>query len=246
MEITIEKIFSFRYNANAVFENVCYDGFELTYFLNGKGYMSSNGEKKEYKANDILFSTPEYHRKLVCVESTNYLCIRFNCNPNIKYLSYGLYHCNNDIIFNLLKLIFTEYKEKPYKYFDFCNNKVAEILILLSREIKSNSTLDKSINDLINKIDNCLSFDMNISEMANMLSYNYDYFRQKFKSITGQSPSVYIANKRIENACKLLENNNYTCTEISNLCGFSSPSQFSRLFKQEIGISPLAYQKNIK
>ncbi|MFI3238167.1 MAG: AraC family transcriptional regulator [Lachnospiraceae bacterium] len=246
MEILMDKIFAFNYNTGDVFENVSFDGYELTFFLNGTGTMASHNEVISYKANNIFFSTPDYKRKLVCLEHTNYLCIRFYTNTPITDLKRGIYHCSNDELFNLMKLIFKEYKDKPYRYFDYCNTKVLEILILLSRQIAENKMTDQNIHDLIKKIDESLSFDFSVGEMADMLNYNYDYFRQKFKGITGQSPTNYIANKRIENACVLLKKNTYSCTEISNLCGFSSPSQFSKLFKQEVGITPLSYQKNAR
>ena len=245
MEISIDKIFAFNYNKNERFHDVNYNGYELTFFLNGSGEMHTEKEHLKYKANDILFSTPDFTRELFCQETTNYLCIRFIPNKPIQDIKKGIYHCYNDEIFHLMKLIFKEYKDKPYRYYDFCNTKVVEILILLSRHIAENTTNDRNMNDLIKQIDTSLSFDMNVGEMAIKMNYNYDYFRQKFKAITGQSPTAYIANKRIENACILLKKNTYSCTEISSLCGFSSPSQFSKLFKIEMGITPLQYQKNL-
>ncbi|MFI3206805.1 MAG: AraC family transcriptional regulator [Clostridia bacterium] len=244
MEISINKLFAFNYNTGAIFENVSFDGYEVTYFLSGCGFMTSKNGTIAYKSNNILLSTPDFNRRLVCTERTSYLCIRFQCRDSITDLSHGVYHCDNDDIFNLIKNIFKEYKEKPYRYYDYCNTKLNEILILLARQIADNTSTNKNMHDLIKQIDTSISFDMSVAEMADTLNYNYDYFRQKFKSITGQSPTSYIANKRIENACALLKKNSYTCTEISNLCGFSSPSQFSKLFKQELGLSPLNYQKN--
>ncbi len=242
MQILIDKIFAFGYKSGDVFQNVAYEGYELTYFASGTGTMSSNDKTFTYRPNDILFATPEYVRKLSCTEDTNYFCIRFRILDPLNDLSYGVYPCVDDYIFALMKSVFQEYKDKPYRYYDSCNLKVGEVLILLARRIAENASTDRSFHDLIREIDSTLLFERSVKEMADSLNYSYDYFRHKFKGITGQSPSEYIANKRLENACKLLKQNKYTCTEISNLCGFSSPSQFSKLFKRELGVNPLSYR----
>lgn len=88
-------------------------------------------------------------------------------------------------------------------------------------------------------------FSKSVREMAKYAGYSYDHFRHKFKKITGLPPSEYILNHRIENAASLLESEEYTCTEIAELCGFSSPSQFSVLFKKKMGISPKQYAGNL-
>ena len=244
MNLKINKIFSFGYDTGEMFQEVAYEGYELTYFVTGRGYMLSGDKTIHYKPNTILFSTPEYVRKLCCIEKTTYYCIRFEMNKAPKDLGYGVYHCKDDCVLNRIKQILQEYKDKPYRYYDLCNMKVEELLILLARETWENVSVDKSIYSLIEEIDRSMDFERSVRDMANELNYSYDYFRHKFKRITGQSPGEYIANKRIENACKLLKQNQYTCTEIATLCGFASASQFSKLFKREIGLSPLYYQKS--
>ncbi len=244
MKVKITKIFCFGYNTGEIFQDVVYNGYELTYFVKGKGVMTSANETMNYKPNTILFSTPDYVRKLTCLEETSYYCIRFEMSQAPKDLTYGVYHCKNDKVLERIKQILEEYKQKAYRYYDLCNVIIEEILILLARQKAENTSADQSIYTLIEEIDRSVDFEQSVKDMANALNYNYDYFRHKFKQITGQSPREYIANKRIENACRLLEQNKYTCTEIATVCGFSSASQFSKLFKREIGISPLDYQKN--
>lgn len=105
-----------------------------------------------------------------------------------------------------------------------------ELLYLLN----GNGELD-CIYQLIQQITENPCFSKSVREMAKYAGYSYDHFRHKFKKITGLPPSEYILNHRIENAASLLESEEYTCTEIAELCGFSSPSQFSVLFKKKWG-----------
>lgn len=117
---------------------------------------------------------------------------------------------------------------------------IVEILIQLERESRVENK-DKDIYQLINEIDSSLIFRKNVFDISKEMNYNYDYLRQKFKKITGVSIKKYIIQQRIQNACALLEEKNYSCTEIAQMCGFASSSQFSRIFKEEMGYSPKFY-----
>ena len=101
---------------------------------------------------------------------------------------------------------------------------------------------DSDIYKLIKEIDSTMLFQKRIADIAEELNYNPDYLRQKFKKIAGVSLKAYIMQQRIQNACKLLEQENYSCTEIAQLCGFSSSSQFSRIFKEKMGYTPKSYK----
>ena len=46
-------------------------------------------------------------------------------------------------------------------------------------------------------------------------------------------------------AKNMLLSENLSVTDVSLHCGFSSVSYFSRVFKDEFGISPLKYKKNV-
>lgn len=60
---------------------------------------------------------------------------------------------------------------------------------------------------------------------------------RSFKKLFGITPSQYIQKKRIERAIDLL-GKHYSITDISNRCGYSDHSAFTRQFKQVLGVSP--------
>lgn len=63
-------------------------------------------------------------------------------------------------------------------------------------------------------------------------------FNDLFKGIFGTTPNRYLVTKRIDHAKSMLETQSLTVTEIAELCGFSDVYYFSKVFKQETGISP--------
>ena len=64
---------------------------------------------------------------------------------------------------------------------------------------------------------------------------------RKLHSLTGQKPSLFIRAIRLKHAARMIKEGSYNLTEISTLCGFSSPSYFSRCFKAQYGIPPASY-----
>ena len=61
---------------------------------------------------------------------------------------------------------------------------------------------------------------------------------KKLKALTGQSPVDFIRVIRMNHAVEMLKSREYTITEISEACGFSSTTYFGTVFKKHFGKSP--------
>lgn len=72
------------------------------------------------------------------------------------------------------------------------------------------------------------------------------HFCRQFKKATGFTVMEYILKTRLILARDMLLKDDLTVSEISEACGFSSVSYFSRVFRQEMGISPLKYRTSHK
>ncbi|CAN5664340.1 hypothetical protein BH10ACT1_BH10ACT1_17230 [soil metagenome] len=68
------------------------------------------------------------------------------------------------------------------------------------------------------------------------------HFLRCFSAVYGKTPALYLAERRIERAQDLLRATNLTVTEICLLVGYSSLGSFSAKFRQQVGVSPSAYQ----
>ena len=62
---------------------------------------------------------------------------------------------------------------------------------------------------------------------------------RKLKALTNKSTSFYIRSFRLHRAKQLLQTTNLNVSEIAFEVGFANLSYFSRVFKEEFGISPL-------
>ncbi len=66
-----------------------------------------------------------------------------------------------------------------------------------------------------------------------------------FQRCLGMSPVTYLTEYRIRAAAKMLQETSLSVLEISENCGFSSSSYFSRVFREATGSTPKAYQKKL-
>jgi AraC-like DNA-binding protein/ActR/RegA family two-component response regulator len=84
------------------------------------------------------------------------------------------------------------------------------------------------------------------ADIAGHLNVNEQYLSRCFNRELGIGPMTYLSRYRIEQAKRLLEDGKMTITQVAMQVGLSSQSYFSRLFLQETGISPSAYQRGVR
>jgi len=75
-------------------------------------------------------------------------------------------------------------------------------------------------------------------DFASAMNVSTSLLYKKVKSLTDQSPTDFIKMVRLDYAVELLKNHNYSVTEVSEQCGFSSIGYFSTVFKKHFGKSP--------
>ncbi len=70
-------------------------------------------------------------------------------------------------------------------------------------------------------------------------------FFAKLKTLTGLSPIEFIQQIRVKRAAQLIEENQYSMSEISTMVGINDPHYFSRYFKKAFSMTPTEYKKRI-
>ena len=69
---------------------------------------------------------------------------------------------------------------------------------------------------------------------------------RKLKSLTGRTPSDFIRNIRMKNACELLELGSYRTAEVAYMVGFQDVKYFSKCFKKFTKMSPKQYRQTVE
>ena len=82
-----------------------------------------------------------------------------------------------------------------------------------------------------------------VREVADFVKLSYSTFFRLFKSCYGISPVAYLKELKIRRACDLLASGDLSVTAIAERLGYSSPYNFSRAFRENIGVSPSAWKR---
>ena len=87
---------------------------------------------------------------------------------------------------------------------------------------------------------------MSLSEISEQYHISSSHLSHIFKEITGYSTIDYLISCRLSAAKRLLSSTDINIKEIIYQCGFSDESNFSRMFKEKVGITPSEFRKRYK
>ena len=100
--------------------------------------------------------------------------------------------------------------------------------------------------DIFKFIENNYNKNCTLANLAKYTGYDYAYLSRYFRKAVGISYNDYVNQYRISKACYLLQNSEMTVLEISNECGFNSLRSLNRHFKEQLGMPPSDYRKQLK
>jgi len=86
--------------------------------------------------------------------------------------------------------------------------------------------------------DHYSEFDFSLQRLASESGYSVQYVSQLFKKETGRNFIQFLTEKRITQACFLLEHTDMLVKDVALSCGYTHSNYFARLFSQEKGLSP--------
>lgn len=112
---------------------------------------------------------------------------------------------------------------------------------------KDVKTAIHSKNDEIRKaiayIENNLTTNLTLEDVANHVYLSQFYFSRLFKKEMGISFITYLNQQRIEQAKTLLTQSTLSIKSISQNIGYSQTSYFCKIFKELVGMTPVNYRK---
>jgi len=103
------------------------------------------------------------------------------------------------------------------------------------------SATSKTIEDFIK---NNLEKNISIKDFAKLLNYSESYTGKIVKKILGGSFKKAVTKHRIDKACELLYDTDYSIEFISEQCGFNTSRAFFKQFSNIVGMSPSQYRKS--
>lgn len=103
--------------------------------------------------------------------------------------------------------------------------------------------IPKIENEFVKKVTNEINEHIsdenyNVDQLARNVFMSYSQVQRKLNALIGMSPNHYIKVLRLAKSKELLIDTDDSIVNISMMCGFSDPSYFGKVFKQEFGLTP--------
>ena len=85
-----------------------------------------------------------------------------------------------------------------------------------------------------------------VPDLARRLGVSARTLTRRFKYATGLSMGDYVLQRRLDEAQSLLRRTNLAITEVAFAVGLTDPSNFTRAFKKQIGLTPTRYRSAVR
>lgn len=148
---------------------------------------------------------------------------------------------NNVRIMRVVERIVTELNAKNKYYKHLVIMYYMELIMLIHRYMDE-SYLPICFNETLRKAVGYMRLnyqkDISMEDVALHAGVGERYLRKLFSKHVNMSPLDYINQIRINKSIELLRITEMSVKEICFKCGFKSPQYFSRVFKQQVGMSP--------
>jgi AraC-like DNA-binding protein len=85
--------------------------------------------------------------------------------------------------------------------------------------------------------------ELSLAALAGVAGWSPSHLIRAFRAATGQSPHRWLLQRRLDEACRLLDLGQHSVTDVCWLAGFGSLSHFVTTFRRETGVSPGGYRR---
>lgn len=232
---------------------------ELFYCVCGIGEFRADGVTFPVGSDDLVIINPNVVHTEISIPSNplEYIVLgvdgmtfQFGEQHTDAYAILNYREFRDEIIFYLRELL-REAQDQPTGWEDVCRNLFAVLLTKIQRHTAY--TIDPVETPRANRecaiikryIDEHFTEPLTLDMLTEYIHVNKYYLAHAFRKTYGISPINYLNERRIQESIYMLENTDYSLSQIAHLLGFSSPSYFSQRFRRAQGISPAAYRKQV-
>ncbi|AVM23353.1 AraC family transcriptional regulator [Bacillus pumilus] len=118
-----------------------------------------------------------------------------------------------------------------------------ELLIHLQKEAFHIPTAKENVaSEVIQYLEHHFMKKLQMEELAEQLHYHPDYMTRCMQTVYGLTPNQYINRLKVEKAKTMLASTNDKIAAIAEQVGIDDPTYFSKLFRQNEGMTPIEYR----
>jgi AraC-like DNA-binding protein len=204
-------------------------------------FKSINGAKKAQHLN-ICIKSDFLPQLINVIDERLFSLIHQTSEPIILSLSDDDFKLLNYLKEKVIQLPATEKEQQRNAIILLLIN----MLSLLSLNYKIDQNFPLWFSALLQTISSTEFLEKSVQDIYEISPYSAPMLIQYFKNYLNVTPLEFLTRKKMDYACNLLRNTNYTVLDICERVGYNSLSHFTQAFKKIIGFTPKDYRKNSK
>lgn len=148
-------------------------------------------------------------------------------------------------VVRIVNEILEEYEAEKYGYIECIRSLLVKLLIVTMRKIggKEPPVEDGVTAALVAYVSSRYAQRIRLEDAARELGYSAGYLSHVFASRMGVSFVEYLQRIRVENACRLLEREDLSVSQVALQVGYSDVKYFGQVFRRILSLSPREYRK---
>lgn len=221
---------------------------EISYIKEGELHVTRDGEEMVAHTGDILCTL---YRSETKIDTSRYHCHHTVCasadfiyydapTEESLFLSTVISSPNHGKFEEFIDQLIYAKKIWPERRLK-CSGLFLQLLDELSEECRRNMNGGNGGFSYIGKakkyIYNNINRPVTQKEVAASLGITPEYLCAIFKKYTGESMIRFINNRKLENICTLMKNENVPLYRAAEMYGFTDPNYVSRLYRRYHGVS---------
>jgi len=216
--------------------------YEVHICISGTGTTYSEDSSVNLKPGTIVITPPDYTHYTETDNNAERIHI---CGSFDRFFSFGSMKVLSDNSKNegtkLAKMIY----DNRYSNTEYVNSLCIAFAHFILQNLDTDNQLNLAIREISDYIsENFSDFNIDLRKILIKSGYAEDYIRNRFKKMTGKTPTEFLTEIRIRHACYLIYtyHNAWSLNELAEKCGYTDYVYFSRRFKQIMGMSPKRYK----
>ncbi len=237
-----------------------HDYFEMELILGGHGRQMLNGLEYELKRGCVYFLAPADFHNIICEEPLELINLSFDEElPISSFTEHFLQNRRNlcfcmdeTLLIKMLQIIDLLHEELIDQTGDTTggiSSLMEYLLYLLEKNAPETRPSEENLSSFsqltLRHLYMHFRENPSLEETAQLCGYTPNYFGRLFLRLTGKSYSDFLNTLKVDHAKLLLSSTKMTAAEIAFSCGFTSLSNFYRVFHANVGEKPLEYRTRI-
>ena len=235
--------------------------FEIEIILEGEGSQNLNGTVYPIEPHTILFLTPiDFHSVEPC-GVLHIINVSFDSNMIPADMQLLFMNRRSNLLFkfspqewqrliNVVDMLKNECEREDFFVSEMRRNLLEIVLGGIARAYtQSDGAREADVGNVQNSIKFIFDHfrdDITLPQVAAASGYTPNYFSKLFGELTGRRYVDFLNSLRVNYAKMLLASTKRSVIDIARASGFSSLSNFARVFKNETGFTPMGFRQKDK